>query len=342
MKSEIKRNYDYTKLVKEIDIIQELEKREILGKESGDNFMCLCPLHGESNPSFGIRFKGDKKGLWNCLGCGETGNWFSLISKLDNIRFSEAVGKYNNQNFDLKFLNRLEKFFIDGLMKEKKKKSETKIKVYKKKFMDKFINPSGKFLKYLKNERKLTEKTINKFNIKCCNGLGTGYGMKWVDRIVIPIEDEKGRLIGATARYIEGCDKSFKVRKITHSDISKVLFGLRHIKDKKVLVLEEGELDVVRSIQEGVPAVITGKHPSIYQIQEILKYTNNVVYVPDGDVPWENKKSPKDCVSYQLKRLKKYFNVDYIKLPNNEDPNSLPDKEFKKIFKDYINKDNIK
>ena len=178
----------------------------------------------------------------------------------------------------------------------------------------------------------------------CCDGEGIGYAQKWKDRIVIPIVDENNKLLGCTARYIYDCDKSFKVRKIKGSDISKTLYGLRWIKKGSPLIGVEGEIDVMTLQQYDIPAIKTGKFLSKEMIKTILNFTDEFIYCPDGDVPWINKniKQEKDSVSWQLKRLKKYMNVKYIELPDRKDPNDLSEKQIKEIFGKYIDRNYFK
>ena len=76
----------YSDIIEDIDIIHELEKRGIEGRIVGNNFMLNCVFHSEKNPSFGINIKnGDRKGLYQCFGCHVSGNFFHLISFIDDI-----------------------------------------------------------------------------------------------------------------------------------------------------------------------------------------------------------------------------------------------------------------
>ena len=57
---------------------------------SGRNW-AKCPFHGNGNertPSFAIN---DKEGFYHCFGCGESGDMFTFVEKMDHVSFSEAV-----------------------------------------------------------------------------------------------------------------------------------------------------------------------------------------------------------------------------------------------------------
>jgi len=54
----------------------------------GANFLGLCPFHKEKTPSFTVS---PDKQIYKCFGCGEGGNAFSFISKLENLDFRETL-----------------------------------------------------------------------------------------------------------------------------------------------------------------------------------------------------------------------------------------------------------
>lgn len=339
MKGKINRTFSYRKTIKDLDIILELEKRGVSGKVSGENVQINCPIHQEKNPSMGIYISDKKKGLCNCFGCGWRGNFFSLIATLDNISYDQAIKLYFKNDINSKELLEL-KTFLEEMLKKKKVKTEESIKYYNMNFLDKFKKPYGDYLDYLIDERKLTKEIIEKFNIRCCDGKGTGYSKIWKNRIIIPIIDYNGKLAGISARYIYDCEKKNKVRKIKDSDISKVLYGLQNIKKGSPLIGVEGEIDVIYCQQHFIPAIRTSKFLSKNMINQIVNFTDEFILSLDGDVPFINSdpKRPKDCISYQKKVLSKYMSVEIIQPPKDRDQNDLSSEELEKLYKKYINK----
>ena len=319
---------NYKQLISKIDIEVELDRYGLTnGMNSGKNKMYACPYHSESNPSFGIALEGEKKGLFNCYGCGEKGNFFHLIAFLEDITYEQAVKKFYSSDIDVKSISKMQQYFSDYLQKGKKTKN--KIKVISRSFLEKFKQPYGPFLKYLKGDkRKLTDDTIRKFNILCCDE------GKWNSRVVVPVIDEKDRLIGCTARYIYDCDKSDKVRKVKESDVGKVLFGLKNIKKGSPLVLVEGEFDMIYLQQYGVPAVQSGKNPTPFQIAKVLDFTEHCIIALDGDVEYQYEKKLASVKTLREK-LSGYIRVDVITLPEKKDPNELTPKEVEKLFHKY-------
>lgn len=79
------------------EVIQQVqEKTDILDligqyvhlKKTGRNYFGLCPFHSEKSPSFAVH---PEKRLFHCYGCGESGNVFTFLMKLEGLEFPEAV-----------------------------------------------------------------------------------------------------------------------------------------------------------------------------------------------------------------------------------------------------------
>jgi putative DNA primase/helicase len=81
---------------REINAIPIVASR-IPGNREGDEFVCSCPFRAEKTPSFKV-YKNDE-GVWlfKCFGCGETGNVFQFVERIDHISFPEAVAKVLEQ-----------------------------------------------------------------------------------------------------------------------------------------------------------------------------------------------------------------------------------------------------
>ncbi|MBL3427716.1 DNA primase, partial [Klebsiella pneumoniae] len=71
------------------DIVEVIGEYVQLRKQ-GRNYFGLCPFHGENSPSFSV--SSDKQ-IFHCFGCGEGGNVFSFLMKMEGLAFTEAVQK---------------------------------------------------------------------------------------------------------------------------------------------------------------------------------------------------------------------------------------------------------
>jgi len=70
-----------------VDIIDIASKYMNLTRRGG-NFWACCPFHNEKTPSFSIKQDGQ---FFKCFGCGESGNVFTLLMKMENVDFLTAV-----------------------------------------------------------------------------------------------------------------------------------------------------------------------------------------------------------------------------------------------------------
>jgi DNA primase len=80
---------DFAQSVKQqADIVKVIEQYIRLRKSGGVNFSGLCPFHKEKSPSFSVHAV---RQFYHCFGCGESGDVFSFVGKIENVSFPEAV-----------------------------------------------------------------------------------------------------------------------------------------------------------------------------------------------------------------------------------------------------------
>ena len=330
---------DYDFLIRDVNIMDELDKRGIKGTPTGNNIMFCCPFHGETTPSFWLKTsEGERKGLYKCFSCLTRGTFFDLLAFLDDIPLDEVLKKYRKEEVTAKDISEFEVEFRRSLSSSAKKGS--KIRILDEKILERFKKPYGAYEDYLFGpKRNLTGRTIERFGLLACDS-----GV-WAGRVVVPMRDDRGRLISLNARAIGKVDKSEKVRKLKDTDVKKILFGLNLA--KKMIgpfVLVEGEFDCAFLQQNGIKAVaLSGADINDEQIKLLLKYSNSnrIVICLDGDVPYyKDKKRPRFSLNIKdmKDRLAKYFLVEVVSLPNGKDPDELDDGELEYYFRDYKSK----
>lgn len=79
---------DDIRRVREASDLVAIAGERVVLRQRGRDFWGCCPLHGEKSPSFKID---PTTQLWHCFGCGEGGDVFSFVMKLDDIGFVDAV-----------------------------------------------------------------------------------------------------------------------------------------------------------------------------------------------------------------------------------------------------------
>jgi DNA primase len=79
---------DIDLLREKADLVEVISSYSHLKKAGGNTFKGLCPFHSEKTPSFTVD---TAKGLFHCFGCGEGGNVYQFVQKIENLPFPEAV-----------------------------------------------------------------------------------------------------------------------------------------------------------------------------------------------------------------------------------------------------------
>jgi DNA primase len=360
------------------DSIQQILSRidivEIVGsfiklKKRGANYLGLCPFHNEKTPSFTVS---PSKEIYKCFGCGRSGNSISFLMEAEKYSYVEALrwlaAKYNveieetetspeykqqQQVADSLYIinNFAQKYFTDAL----------------------FNTEEGQdiALGYLK-ERGFREEIINKFqlgyNSEARDGftkaaLTAQYSLEYLlktglvnerdgnaydnyrGRIIFPIHNQSGKVLGFGARIIKKNDKAPKYINSPENEIyikSKLLYGsyfARQAIDKAdECLLVEGYTDVVSLHQAGIENVVASGGTSLTpdQLRLIKKYTNNLTIIYDGD-----NAGIKAALRGLDLALEESLNVKLVLIPDGEDPDSYVNKVGTNAFIDFI-KDNKK
>jgi len=81
---------DIDEVLSRVSIVDVISDYVALKSSGNGEFKGLCPFHSEKSPSFGVSAT---KNLWHCFGCGEGGNLFQFLNKIDSLNFVEAVEK---------------------------------------------------------------------------------------------------------------------------------------------------------------------------------------------------------------------------------------------------------
>src|SRR5687767_4502590 len=92
---------DIDRLRDSADIVEIVNGYTQLKKSGGQRFTGLCPFHSEKTPSFQVN---GATNLFHCFGCGEGGNLYQFIQKVENLPFPEAVEWLaRKMNFELHY-----------------------------------------------------------------------------------------------------------------------------------------------------------------------------------------------------------------------------------------------
>lgn len=335
-----------TDLVELIDSFVPLKKR-------GNSYIACCPFHNEKSPSFNVVAK---KQFYHCFGCGASGNVISFIMNYQNLGFIEAIESLatrlglsvprEGQTEKNKISNDLYKLLADvSSYYEKKLKTQgtTAIEYLRGRGLDGNIAKHYQ-LGFAPEGWHNLEQTFGKQQRDL---LATGMLIKndegkiydrYRNRIMFPIHDRHGRIIGFGGRVL---DASQKPKYLNSPETvlfqkSRELYGLHQVlslqKSPDSIIIVEGYMDVIALAQHEITnAVATlGTATSTYHIQLLAKHSKQLIFCFDGDAA--GKQAAWRGLESSLPHLNEGLDVRFIFLPDGHDPDSLLREEGKAKF----------
>ncbi|HBA39714.1 MAG TPA: DNA primase, partial [Deltaproteobacteria bacterium] len=299
--------------IRERASIVEVISDHLTLKKMGRNYLGLCPFHSEKTPSFTVN---EEKGIFHCFGCGVGGNVFHFLMQYEHLTFPEAVEQVGKRyGIAVERLDR-PKAGRDGEEKESLYHLNERAAAYFHEML--FGRPEGKrALEYLKG-RGVEERVARNFYLGYAPQSGQGlvaflkkeglslkhavrlgllsergpqhYGEKFFDRIIFPIANAAGKVVGFGGRVIaQGLPKYLNSAETPLFRKGANLYGLfqakEAIREVDRLVVVEGYLDVLALFQFGISyAVATlGTALTPDQVRILGRYTKNIVALFDGD-----------------------------------------------------------
>ncbi|NNN44527.1 MULTISPECIES: DNA primase [unclassified Vibrio] len=356
-------------LLARLDIVDIIDARVKL-KKKGKNYSACCPFHNEKTPSFSVS---QEKQFYHCFGCGVHGNAIDFLMEYERLEFPEAIeelasslglevpreerpgGPFNKQ---APSTNSEEKRTLYDLMGSIAQFYRQQLKA----------PTSRQAIEYLKN-RGLSGEIVQKFGIGYVadewdlirknfgqsrqnqemlvtggmlieNDKGNRYD-RFRGRIMFPIRDRRGRVIGFGGRVIgDGTPKYLNSPETPIFHKGKELYGLYEVleayREPEQILVVEGYMDVVALAQYGVDYSVaslgtstTGDH-----LQLLFRQTNTVVCCYDGDRA--GREAAWRALENALGYLKTGNILKFLFLPDGEDPDSYIRTQGKERFEQAI------
>lgn len=276
----------------------------------GRNFFGVCPFHDDHSPSMSVS---REKQMFKCFTCGVGGNVFSFVSKYENISFIEAVKKVaDSEGIDLDIsnlkkgpkINQKEYEIMDFATKIFQNNLNSKEGHEAKNYL-KSRNINEEIIKtfkigYALNDRSsLSKILLTKYDVNDLEKLGlvTKNGIdtydKFIKRVMIPLTDINNQVVGYTGRIIDKSDpnqaKYINTKETIIYKKGNILFNyynaLDYIKQKKEVIIVEGNMDAIRLYASGIRNVIAlmGTALTKEQIKIIKNLRSLVVLALDND-----------------------------------------------------------
>ena len=351
------------KIQSQIDIL-DIVGSYVKLKKRGANYLGLCPFHNEKTPSFTVS---PTKEIYKCFGCGKSGNSISFLMDLEKYSYVEALrwlaNKYNieveetavspefkiqQQTSDSLFIiNKFAQEFFSHALTDTEEGQDIALSYLKQRgFRDDIIkkfqigyDPEGSdaFAKAAVSAQYNTELLLKTgLVVQRDDRLRDNYR----GRIIFPIHNPSGKVLGFGARIIKKNDKAPKYINTPENEIyvkSKILYGSYFARmaidraDECLLV--EGYTDVVSLHQAGVENVVASGGTSLTtdQLRLIKKYCNNLTIIYDGDGA-----GIKAALRGLDLALEERLDVKLVLIPDGEDPDSYVNKVGADAFKEFV------
>ena len=324
---------------KKIDIVEVISNYIPLTPR-GKNFFGVCPFHADHSPSMSVS---KEKQIYTCFSCGASGNVYNFLMDYENISFIDAVKKCadkvgislnisennnNEKNKELYEIYRLaQKFYQNNInteygIKAKKYLNDRKI--------DENLIKTFEIGLSLNKKDELTNLLINKnYNIKLLEQTGlinkssNGYYDNYVNRIMFPLYDLSGKIVGYSGRIYNGEDtnKYLNTKETKIFKKGELLYNYHRAKESvritKKLIIVEGFMDVIRFYSVGIENVIATMGTAITKEQalQMKKLSTDIILCFDGDDA--GAKATNSCVN-ELEKIGVLPKV--VRLENNLDP----------------------
>ena len=318
-------------------------------QKAGRNYKATCPFHSEKSPSFMVS---PERQLWKCFGCGKGGSIFDFVMEIEGIEFGDALKilaqragielkkidpKLKTERTRLYEICELaNRFFIKQMEASSAGKEMQKYLIGRglkaktiKEWQIGYAPNQWRSLKDFLNKQGYPNQEISKTGLVIETEKNTShdkYYDRFRDRIIFPIRDINGVVIGFTGRENPNNpdDRMGKYMNIPNTllyDKSRAIYGLNkaklEIKKKNLCILVEGQTDVIMSHQAGFVNVIASSGTALtdQQLVIIKRYTENLSIAFDTDLAGEM--ATKRGIDLALKFG---FNTKVISLPDNQDP----------------------
>ena len=290
---------DLNELRKELDIVDVISGYINLEK-SGNNYRASCPFHNDKTPSF---YVSPSRQIFKCFGCGVGGDAIKFVALYENIPYMEAAVELARRykvklNIDLKEQDQRLYYALEEVsgFYHSQVSSRDAVEYLKKRgiganTVKRFqigFSPSNTAVVRFLNSLNLLEvyrKSKNLIEID-----GKVFKDIFANRIIFPIRDLRGRVVGFGAGTLKGEQPKYinsQESEVFHK--RKVLFGLyqalNYLKELKEVIVVEGYFDVLRMHEAGIRNVVAPLGTSLTREQaEILsRVVRRVFLMFDGD-----------------------------------------------------------
>lgn len=296
-----------------IDIVDFISQYAQL-KKSGRNYKANCPFHNEKTPSFVVS---PDRQIWHCFGsCGDGGDVIKFLMKMDNLSFIEAlrelaarvgvqldIGAVNDnegKNKDKIFaMNNLAAKYYSYLLEKMPFAAKAREYLANRGINEKIVHtfelgyaPESwdSLIKFM-NTKKYSKEDLLTAGLVVSNQRGNIYD-RFRHRLVFPIKDMKGNIIGFSGRALDSDEQSAKYINTPESPVyhkRESLYGIHFAKDairkEANVYIVEGEFDMITPYQHGIENIVAIKGAALTteQLKLLKRFTPKITLALDTD-----------------------------------------------------------
>jgi DNA primase len=290
-------------------------------KRAGANFVAVCPFHKEKTPSFNVN---PQRQIFHCFGCHKGGDVFTFVKEYENIDFPEAVRRLADRakiplEYEAGDGEQQSRHIKDQLLQiheqiaqrwQNALANEASGQVARDYLAKRGVSPEAVKLFRLGAAPELWDDTVNwakskgyapelaeKAGLILRKEGSDRYYDRFRGRLMFPICDEPGRVVGFSGRVLSGDEKTAKYVNSPETPIftkSKVFFGLdkskRAVLDAGYAVVCEGQLDLIAAFMGGVQNIVAPQGTALTadHARILKRYAEEVVLCFDSDPAGQN------------------------------------------------------
>lgn len=343
------------------DIVETIERYVPL-KKAGARFKACCPFHKEKTPSFHVD---PGKQLYHCFGCGVGGDVFSFVMQYENVSFPEAARilaeragirfeqhqpDQPGDGIDKSSLYRLHEdlaqFYANTLEKHADAEparaylNERDLDAARTDFQIGFAPPQTGALMEWAKQRKHAPALLEKAGVLLPSDRGGAPYDRFRGRLMFPIRDEQGRVVGFSGRIL---DQSSQAKYVNSPETalfkkSRLLYGLdraRHqMTQERRAIVCEGQIDVIRCHLADIRTAVAPQGTALTEAHAVLlkRYADEVILVFDSDTAGQNA-----ALRGAETLLQAGLTVRVAALPAGDDPDTIVRKQGADAMQRMIN-----
>lgn len=346
-------------LLARIDIV-DVVGRHVQLKKGGQNFLGLCPFHGEKTPSFTVS---PAKQFYHCFGCGAHGSAIGFLMDQRGLSYVEAIHELAQQAG----MTVPEEVRADRDQAQRSR-GLTDLLGQAADFYRRELKGAAVAIDYLKG-RGLSGQTAARFalgyapdqwqplkaamehyedprlaeaGLVIVGDEGKRYD-RFRGRVMFPIRNRRGAVIGFGARVLgAGEPKYLNSPETPVFHKGQELYGLYEaqetIRQRKRAIVCEGYMDVIQLAQAGFSEAVAALGTAVtpHHVTTLLRLTDHVVFAFDGDAA--GRKAARRALEAALPVITETKRASFVLLPDGEDPDSLIKEHGAAAFEDELSR----